>query len=288
MAEQPLFSVVIPAFNRARFLPDALDSVFAQGIEGAQVIVVDDGSTDDTREVVTRYGRGVLYAWQRHAGAAAARNRGIGLAAGTYVSFLDSDDVWLSGKMELELSLFASLPEADAVVTDAEFWELGAIYVASRFADRGLRLPAGRPTLFPPGDPALPWLDGSLFATCCLTLRRSSLGKLGALPFDTRFEGYEDWELEIRMFLSCSVAFYPRLLARVRRFDDGTRVGAPPLGEEPTPGQRLRGLYGKHRMLEQILALPQLPPSRAGEVRSAIAAAAAEIVGLEAAGVQGT
>ena len=194
MADRYLFSVVIPTFNRARYLPEALDSVFAQGVGDVQVIVVDDGSTDGTRSVVANYGRGVVYLYQRRAGAAAARNRGIALAAGTYVSFLDSDDVWLPGKMALELSLFEALPEAEAVISDARFWELDEIFVASRFEDRGLFLAPGQPTLFPPGDPRLPWLSGSLFATCCLTLRRSALAKLGPAPFDTAFARIEDWE----------------------------------------------------------------------------------------------
>ena len=93
-----LVSVVIPTFNRARYLPDALDSVARQGVEGIETIVVDDGSTDETEAVVAAYGSAVRYVRQPHHGAAAARNTGVALATGRFISFLDSDDIWMPAK----------------------------------------------------------------------------------------------------------------------------------------------------------------------------------------------
>ncbi|WP_141619613.1 glycosyltransferase family A protein [Myxococcus sp. AB036A] len=90
----PFFSVIIPTYNRARLLEAALASVFAQEERDFEVLVVDDGSTDDTLETLARHGEQVRVLSQRNAGPGAARNLGIQEARGTYVAFLDSDDVW--------------------------------------------------------------------------------------------------------------------------------------------------------------------------------------------------
>ncbi|NVJ05898.1 glycosyltransferase family 2 protein [Myxococcus sp. AM001] len=90
----PRFSVIIPTYNRARLLEAALASVFAQEERDFEVLVVDDGSTDDTLETLARHGERVRVLRQRNAGPGAARNLGIQEARGTYVAFLDSDDLW--------------------------------------------------------------------------------------------------------------------------------------------------------------------------------------------------
>jgi glycosyltransferase involved in cell wall biosynthesis len=95
--EQPKVSVILPTFNRARFLPDALESIFVQGVRNVQVVVVDDGSTDDTERIVAAYGERVQYVRQENGGPAAARNTGLRFAEGRFISFLDSDDVWMPG-----------------------------------------------------------------------------------------------------------------------------------------------------------------------------------------------
>jgi glycosyltransferase involved in cell wall biosynthesis len=89
-----LFSVVIPTYNRAHLLPQALESVFAQEEKDFEILVVDDGSTDDTEAVLARYEGRVRVLRQKNSGPAAARNLGIENARGDYVAFLDSDDVW--------------------------------------------------------------------------------------------------------------------------------------------------------------------------------------------------
>lgn len=95
----PLVSVVIPAYNCGRFIHDTLDSVFIQNYPSLEVIVVDDGSTDDTCDVIARYGTRVTLIQQRNSGAAVARNEGIRRARGALVALLDGDDIWLPGKL---------------------------------------------------------------------------------------------------------------------------------------------------------------------------------------------
>src|SRR5690606_37292864 len=96
----PLFSIIIPAYNRADLISGTLDSVFAQTERDYEVIVVDDGSTDATAEVVKSYGDCVRYVYQENAGPGAARNRGIQQSTGQYVVFLDSDDRWFPWTLE--------------------------------------------------------------------------------------------------------------------------------------------------------------------------------------------
>lgn len=114
--EDPLVSVVIPTYNRANLLPDAIDSVFAQTYRNWKLIIVDDGSTDDTREVVQRYScQRLRYIHQSQAGVAAARNRGIRVSEGRYIAFLDSDDVWYPNKLTEQIELIRKYPDTGMV-----------------------------------------------------------------------------------------------------------------------------------------------------------------------------
>jgi len=118
-----LVSVVIPTYNRAGLIARAIDSVLAQTHQTLEVVVVDDGSTDRTAELIkTRYGAEprVRYLTQTNQGVSAARNRGLGAARGEYVALLDSDDVWKPWKLELQLCCFRAVPEAGMVWTDME------------------------------------------------------------------------------------------------------------------------------------------------------------------------
>lgn len=118
---EPLVSVVIPTFNRARPVVQTLDSVVAQTYPHWEAVVVDDGSTDDTARVIAeRYGVDprVRYVYQKNAGVSAARNRGLEVAAGDYIALLDSDDVWEAWKLELQLLSFRHCPEIGMVWTD--------------------------------------------------------------------------------------------------------------------------------------------------------------------------
>jgi glycosyltransferase involved in cell wall biosynthesis len=112
-----LVSVIIPAYNCGRFVADAIESVLAQGRADIEVLVVDDGSTDDTAEVVARYGDAVTLIRQRNAGAAVARNTGIRVARGRYIAFLDADDVWLPGKIEAQLAHLERHPDVSLCCT---------------------------------------------------------------------------------------------------------------------------------------------------------------------------
>lgn len=112
-----LVSVVIPVYNGEKYLGEAIQSALAQTFERFEVIVIDDGSTDKTAEVARSFCSlpRVKYNYQPNGGTGAARNRGIEAASGDILSFLDADDLWLPGKLELQMSAFHKDPEIEAV-----------------------------------------------------------------------------------------------------------------------------------------------------------------------------
>ena len=116
-----IVSVVIPTYNRSACLPRAIDSVLGQTHGAVEVIIVDDGSTDDTGEMMKRrYGsdRRVQYHYQANTGISGARNAGLARATGAYVALLDSDDEWLPWKLELQVACLAAHPEVGMTWTD--------------------------------------------------------------------------------------------------------------------------------------------------------------------------
>ncbi len=113
----PLVSVVIPSYNCGKFIGDAIDSVLAQGYPALEILVIDDGSTDDTCNVVEGYGRLVTLIRQTNAGSAAARNEGIRRAAGKYIAFLDADDIWLPGKLAFQIDHMEQHPDVQLCCT---------------------------------------------------------------------------------------------------------------------------------------------------------------------------
>ena len=111
MPEAPAVSVVIPAYNAAWCVRKAIDSVLAQDFRDFEVIVVDDGSTDDTASVLSAYGDAIRVVRQTNGGLSNARNTGIRESGGEFVAFLDADDWWLPGKLGRQIELMHSRPE---------------------------------------------------------------------------------------------------------------------------------------------------------------------------------
>ena len=106
----PMVSVVIPAYNVAKYIGDAVQSVLDQDYEPKEIIVVDDGSTDGTVDALDAFGDRIHVHRQRNAGSAVARNHGISQAKGKYIAFLDGDDVWLPGKLRAQVAYMEAQP----------------------------------------------------------------------------------------------------------------------------------------------------------------------------------
>src|ERR1700733_14542426 len=105
MAWEPLVSVVIPTYNRAGIICETIDNLFEQTYRNFEVIVVDDGSTDDTPSKLLRYGNRIRFFRQENRGPAVARNHGARVARGEIIAFQDSDDLWKPTKLERQVSL---------------------------------------------------------------------------------------------------------------------------------------------------------------------------------------
>ena len=105
MIENPLVSVVIPAYNSSKWIGETLESVLAQDYAPFEVIVVDDGSTDNTVDVVRRFGERVRYVFKSNGGQGSARNVGIRVAHGAFIAFVDSDDLWTKKKLRIQVEL---------------------------------------------------------------------------------------------------------------------------------------------------------------------------------------
>lgn len=109
----PPISVIIPVYNREQYLAEAIESVFAQTYPAIELIVVDDGSVDRSAEVAQRYP--LIYHFQPNGGMSAARNAGVALATGTFLAFLDSDDIWVADKLSKQMAAFKADPDLEAV-----------------------------------------------------------------------------------------------------------------------------------------------------------------------------
>jgi glycosyltransferase involved in cell wall biosynthesis len=115
----PLVSVLIPTYNRAQFLPEAIDSILAQSYPNIEIVVVDDGSTDGTPEVMARYAGKVIYQRQKNGGVASARNTTLRIAHGEFIAFLDSDDIAMPDRISMQMACMKQVP--DAVLCSSDF-----------------------------------------------------------------------------------------------------------------------------------------------------------------------
>ena len=109
-------SVIIITYNYSAYIEEAIKSVFAQGVNDIELIVVDDGSTDNTRSVLEPYRDQLIYVHQANSGQSAARNRGLSVCSGEYIQFLDSDDLLASGKIASQMNFLKRNPYIDIVV----------------------------------------------------------------------------------------------------------------------------------------------------------------------------
>jgi glycosyltransferase involved in cell wall biosynthesis len=179
-----MVSVVIPTYNYGRFVTEAVDSALAQTYPHREVIVVDDGSTDDTRQVLARYGDRVRYVFQTNQGLSAARNTGIRAAGGEFVALLDSDDVFHPRKLELQVKYLHDHPDIGLLGT-GEFTDQRASWPEIETSG----LTAERFTVYD-------LVGRAHFAPSSVLIRRSCLDDVGL--FDPTLRCVEDRDMWIR------------------------------------------------------------------------------------------
>jgi glycosyltransferase involved in cell wall biosynthesis len=200
-------SAIITSYNYGRFLGAALESVLSQTYPAHEIIVVDDGSTDDTAQVAARYaGRGVRYLYQENRGASAARNLGIRNSSGALIAFLDADDRWLPEKLEKQARHLRAHPEV-GFVTGGE-WEVD---------DSGARPPwlllresFDSRTIYP-----RILIENMVGSTSLVMVRRECLEWVGL--FDEKIPLGQDWDLWIRLAKEYPAACLSVPLMKYRR-----------------------------------------------------------------------
>jgi glycosyltransferase involved in cell wall biosynthesis len=208
-------SIVIPTYNRARLLREAIQSALAQTHAEREVIVVDDGSNDETAALVAGFGNAVRYLRQENAGVAAARNRGAGMATGDYLHFLDSDDILHPQAVERLLAVIEAHPEAGmAYGQTSEGTADGP--PSPLFVPDGAR-PAG---VWPGARELRRLLRRNYIHLGAALLRRSAWERIGG--FNPAFQSIcEDWDVWVCAATCGAVGYVPQVVLGYRLQPDG-------------------------------------------------------------------
>jgi len=197
--DHPLVSVIIPVYNGARYLRAALESVFAQTYRPFEVIVIDDGSIDDSGAIAQSF-PDVIYLHQENQGVATARNHGIETAQGEFIAFLDQDDLWAPEKLQLQIDYFLNHPDVGYTLTQQQY-----------FLDPGGTLP--------------PWFRKELFSSIhtgwvlgAMVVRRTTFEEVGNFASGYSAANDSDWFFRAKA-AGIPMAVLPELLLRKRIHD---------------------------------------------------------------------
>jgi glycosyltransferase involved in cell wall biosynthesis len=203
----PLVSVIIPSYNGGLYIKEAVDSALSQTYQPVEVVVIDDGSADNTRQVLEPYieSKKIFYIYQKNKGLSAARNTGIKNARGTYIALLDSDDIFLPTKIERQVNFMELHPKCDLCYCDIVHFreedQTKTLHLRYRYysGDQVLRNLLKRNFINPLG----------------VVMRQSVSGRFGY--FNESFRRSEDWEFWVRLAIGGGqIEFLPERLAKYR------------------------------------------------------------------------
>lgn len=221
MKTAPLVSVIVPCWNGSSYLAQAVDSVRAQSMADWECIIVDDGSTDGTPEVAARLAeadRRIRLARQRRRGIGAARNRGIDLARGLYIQFLDADDAILPDKLALQLTALRGLPAPALAYCD--YANVLTLDIERLVLPGPSRVPPRLDHERPLADLARGWETSLSIPVHCFLLERRIFTEFG-IRFHERLPSHEDWDCWMRVLeLKPTLRYVDQTLAVYRRRPD--------------------------------------------------------------------
>ena len=211
MASQsnPLVSIIIPVFNGERYLEETIESAISQTYPATEIILVDDGSIDRTRQISDRFANNVTCMYQSNQGTAAARNAGIVMANGDYFTFLDADDLWLPEKLGLQMTVMLEARELDLV----------SCYM-KQFVSPDLTKEERVSVLIPQDD-------SQGFLPTTIVVKRSSFKRVGLFDVKWTVGEFVDWHLRAREIGLISRTI-PQVLAkrRIHTTNKGIRLRA--------------------------------------------------------------
>ena len=257
----PLVSVIVPTYNRVGIIRETIENIFEQTYSNIELIVVDDGSNDDTQTILRSYGDRIQWIAQKNAGPAAARNRGIQLAGGEIIAFQDSDDAWHSTKIERQVSFLQRAGEsAVCCICNSFVHSYGTV---KRSFERA--------PVDPPIDEGI-WLNpAEVLATRfmlfnqAVAIRRKVLERIGG--FDESFRLMEDVDLALRLSLEGPWTFIRQPLAtRQDKLEHTLAYGAtPPIVAANTVRIRegILRIVKRHRHLADLQPLMERELKRA-------------------------
>lgn len=201
MTTQPLVTIIIPALNAERFIAEAIESILAQNVAPIEIVVIDDGSTDSTAAIASRYGSPVRCISQTNRGLPGARNSGLSAANGDLIGFCDADDVFMPGCLQLQLKKLAANPDKDLVI--------------GRFVNETMVSSPGGGVSFTP----LEATDDYILSMSVSLVRRHVFDNVGR--FDEAMRYCDDWDWFMRAReAQVPILFHPNQIMR-RRLHDG-------------------------------------------------------------------
>jgi len=225
----PKVSVVIPTYNLAKYICETVDSVLMQTYKDFEIIIIDDGSKDDTKQVLSKYGSKIKYIYQDNRGVAAARNRGIRESKGEYVALLDADDLWLPEKLTQQVAMAEQNPQVSVFFSDAEVFDhRGLLKPSCRRSHNGQYAPGtfrykianavfNDGSVFK-GDFYVDLIMGNLITPGTAFIRKASLEQAGL--FDETLTVVDDYDLGLRMARTNIFLYFNSVTARYRLRDD--------------------------------------------------------------------
>lgn len=233
-----LISVIIPVYNSEKYIPIAIDSVLEQSYSNYEIIVVDDGSTDNTRQKLQPYKKKIRYIYQENQGSAAARNVGISLAKGDLIAFLDADDFWtIPDKLSKQVALFEDNPT------------LGCINTGWKIVDgAGKHIKTVQPWHKAPKLDLETWLKKKCVRTSAMVFRKHWLEKVGG--FDEELRQSHDVDLALRLSLAgCETVWLKDATVCYRQHEANTTKNS------------LKQAKYVQMVLDKFFARPNLPES---------------------------
>ena len=238
-ATNPTVSVIIPSYNYANFLPEAVESIFNQTFQDFEVIVVDDGSTDNTQEVVQTFAdrERFHYIYLDNQGLAATRNTGLRAAKGEFIAFLDADDIILPNKLDVQVNWLRNNPDYGLVGSGYYYMD-----------EHGVPIEVQRPWLRSPYLNIKDLLFDCPFIVHAILVKKEWVDKVGG--FDSQLRRVEDWDLWIRMaYAGCKMGWVEEIVCAYRMF----------------PGQMTRNAAAQKKVtvsvMNKFFDQPELPDS---------------------------
>tara|TARA_Y100001970_G_scaffold292598_1_gene434593 strand:+ start:768 stop:1736 length:969 start_codon:yes stop_codon:yes gene_type:complete len=216
MVNDPMVSVVIASYNRADFIYDSIVSVQNQTFTDKEIIVVDDGSTDDTRSILQEFGGQISVIYQSNQGRSAARNNGVMNAKGRLIAFLDSDDVWMHDKLDKQVDMLFDKSDVGLIHTFSDVIDSSGIFIPH---ESKLRQKLHTQSV------KKGYSYESLSENCVMFLstvmvRRDCWDDVG--PMDITIPAFEDWDWYMRLSRKYNVGVIPEILVHFRLHESNT------------------------------------------------------------------